>query len=176
MTEKDHASDVVTEKDRDVNRSITLNDLMESQDRYHIADNTEPIFLKAIQEHGLPENLVTHEPEQTRTTFTDQVMPPIGQKGKVELFTKDTGPQLYKAKGSLVTAPIITKNLPKVFEYLPIHGKPQDNTFLKDFFSNKIREFVGCGLTDDEFQQLEDYCRFVRLLTQSYSVKKILIL
>ncbi|XP_022824709.1 snRNA-activating protein complex subunit 3 [Spodoptera litura] len=81
----------------------------------------------------------------------------IPQKTSVQLFAEDTGPQLYDAKCPLVTLPIITKNLPKVFEYLPIHGKPQDKN-MKEFFSNKIKEFVGSGLTDDEFQELEDYC------------------
>lgn len=82
----------------------------------------------------------------------------IPQKESVQLFAEDTGPQLYDAKCPLVTLPIITKNLPKVFQYLPVHGKPQDKN-MKDFFSNKIKEFVGSGLTDDEFQELEDYCR-----------------
>lgn len=81
----------------------------------------------------------------------------IPQKESVQLFAEDTGPQLYDAKCPLVTLPIITKNLPKVFQYLPVHGKPQDKN-MKDFFSNKIKEFVGSGLTDDEFQELEDYC------------------
>ncbi|KAH9638042.1 hypothetical protein HF086_014903 [Spodoptera exigua] len=47
----------------------------------------------------------------------------IPQKASVQLFAEDTGPQLYDAKCPLVTLPIITKNLPKVFEYLPIHGR-----------------------------------------------------
>ncbi|XP_021191720.2 snRNA-activating protein complex subunit 3 isoform X1 [Helicoverpa armigera] len=108
------------------------------------------------------ENVVTERtdpiPGCSGTCTGDPVIPPLFHNSNVQLFTEDTGPQMYHLKGNLVTAPIITKNLPKVFEYLPIHGKPQESKSLKEYYSNKIKEFVGCGLSDYEFKQLEDYC------------------
>lgn len=138
-----------------VKKSMVLNEETEPKE----TDETDARICDAIEENDLDHINNYSDPRQMRPSIEERVMPPMGQKGNVQLFTVDTGPQLYKAKGNLVTAPIIVKNLPKVFDFLPIHGKPQDSSNLNEYFSHKIREFVGCGLTDDEFQQLEDYCR-----------------
>ncbi|XP_075979753.1 proximal sequence element A Pbp49 [Anticarsia gemmatalis] len=82
---------------------------------------------------------------------------PFNRK-RVKLFTADTGPQMYAAKGNLVTRPIITKNLPEVFQYLPVYGKPGPHASLQEFYRNKVREYVGCDLNDDEFKDLETFC------------------
>ncbi|CAB3245019.1 unnamed protein product [Arctia plantaginis] len=83
---------------------------------------------------------------------------PVFNRKRVNLYDNDTGPQMYMAKGNLVTRPIITKNLPKVFQYLPIYGKPGPNTTLEEFYTNKVRDFVGFDLNDEEFEDLENYC------------------
>ncbi|XP_041973853.1 uncharacterized protein LOC121729409 isoform X2 [Aricia agestis] len=80
------------------------------------------------------------------------------QNTKIELFAPVTGPKLYNVKGNNVTPPIIARNLPQAFKFLPIHGRPKSNDHLKEFSLNKIREFVGGALNDDEFVKLARSC------------------
>lgn len=82
----------------------------------------------------------------------------IFNKKCVNLYAPDTGPQMYNVKGSVVTRPIITKNLPKVFQFLPVHGKPECTGKLQEFYRSKVKDYVGCGLNDNEFEDLENYC------------------
>ncbi|KAJ8714766.1 hypothetical protein PYW07_002991 [Mythimna separata] len=165
--DEEAAPNTISEAVKEIEKSIVSNEVTLTQDNIRqdknlIAENTgTDVRIDKENEPILAED--THEPRQL--IIEERVMPPVGLKSNVELFTDDTGPQLYKARGALVTAPIITKNLPKVFDYLPIHGKPQDCKNLKEYFSHKIREFVGCGLTDHEFKQLEDYCSPEQLKT-----------
>lgn len=91
--------------------------------------------------------------------YIDSIVPPCVRTRDVTLYTVDVGPQIYNAKGSLVTPPIITRRLPDVFAYLPVFGAPPKNVKLEDFFNQKIREFVGCDMNDEEFSELERYCR-----------------
>lgn len=97
------------------------------------------------------------ESDSEPTSSTANV--PVSNRKRVNLYAPDTGPQMYQARGNLVTRPIITKNLPKVFQYLPIYGKPAPNTSLDEFYTNKVRDFVGFDLNDEEFEDLENYCR-----------------
>lgn len=62
--------------------------------------------------------------------------------------------------GKIVTPPIIAKNLPDVFKSLPVFGSPKNSAELEEFQNAKVREFVGCALTDEEFGALADFCRY----------------
>lgn len=78
---------------------------------------------------------------------------------RVELYTEDKGPKWYNVVSNIVTPPIISKNLPEAFKFMPVHGVPKKGTDLDDFYKTKVREFVGCDLGDDEFNKLASYCR-----------------
>lgn len=77
---------------------------------------------------------------------------------KLQLFTEDNGPFFYNVQGNVVTEPIITKNLPKVFKPLGIFGKPKSGSDVADFQNRKLKEFVGLGLGDEEYDELAKYC------------------
>ncbi|RVE42217.1 hypothetical protein evm_013137 [Chilo suppressalis] len=70
----------------------------------------------------------------------------------------DNKPKFYNVKGNIVTPTLITKNLPDQFNSLPIYGYPNNNLELPTFYRNKLREFVGHDLNDEEFDNLSDYC------------------
>lgn len=97
-------------------------------------------------------------PQPSTSKKQDEILDDTCLKNSVDLYAPDSGPQMYQIKCDLVTPPIITKNLPQVFHYLPIYGKPGPNMKLKDFYRSKIREYVGCDLDDDDFSDLENYC------------------
>ncbi|XP_061719651.1 snRNA-activating protein complex subunit 3 isoform X1 [Cydia pomonella] len=80
------------------------------------------------------------------------------KRRKVDLYGPDVGPKLYNVKGNLVTPPIIAKNLPEIFNVLPIFGRPGPKEDIEDFYSRKIREFVGCDLNDEQFENLANEC------------------
>ncbi|KAG6462020.1 hypothetical protein O3G_MSEX013004 [Manduca sexta] len=79
------------------------------------------------------------------------------KRRKAELFTDIKGPEWYNVKGNVVTRSIIPKNLTKQFEFLPIFGRP-DNRDVDGFHREKIREFIGPDIDDDEFEELAKYC------------------
>jgi hypothetical protein len=81
------------------------------------------------------------------------------QSEKKPLYAEVKGPSFYYVKGNLVTPPVICKNLPDQFRSLPIYGRPERRSELPEFFHNKIREFVGYDLNDEEFAKLSKYCR-----------------
>ncbi|XP_059047986.1 snRNA-activating protein complex subunit 3 [Achroia grisella] len=83
----------------------------------------------------------------------------------VNLYCESLGPKMYDVRGSLVTETLIPKNLPEAFTYLPIYGRPNSKAEVPEFYSNKIREFVGCDLDDEAFKQLADYCSVEHLKT-----------
>lgn len=87
------------------------------------------------------------------------------KKPKPELFTVDKGPKWYSIANEMVTPPIITKNLPRVFEALPIFGKPKTKGHLDKFYDDEIRNFIGCDLDDEEFKELGKYCSIEHLKT-----------
>ncbi|XP_068622668.1 uncharacterized protein Pbp49 [Battus philenor] len=90
---------------------------------------------------------------------TSYIGPQVLKSGlKVNIYGEDTGPRFYAVKGTVVTAPIITKNLSEAFNYLPIFGRPKNKDDLENFQNNKIREYVGCGLSDEDFDKLANYC------------------
>ncbi|XP_039758455.1 uncharacterized protein LOC120632595 isoform X2 [Pararge aegeria] len=74
------------------------------------------------------------------------------------LYAEDEGPKLYQVKGSIVTPPIVTKNLMEAFKFLPIFGKPKPTEDLNKFLTEKIREYVGCDLNDEEFGNVVKFC------------------
>lgn len=80
------------------------------------------------------------------------------KRTSVSLYGPDVGPKIYNIKGNLVTPPIIANNLPKIFNYLPVFGKPKSKDDLEKFYSNKIREFVGFDMNDEQFDKLAEMC------------------
>ncbi|XP_063627093.1 snRNA-activating protein complex subunit 3 isoform X1 [Cydia splendana] len=80
------------------------------------------------------------------------------KRRKVDLYGPDIGPKIYNVKGNLVTPPIIAKNLPDIFNVLPIFGRAGSKEDIEDFYSRKIREFVGCDLNDEQFKNLANDC------------------
>lgn len=75
------------------------------------------------------------------------------------IFVPDVGNKWYDVKGNLVTRPIDPKKLPNAFGYLPIYGRPKSKANLAEFQDERIREFVGFDLGDQEFDNLAQYCR-----------------
>ncbi|KAI8434517.1 hypothetical protein MSG28_012521 [Choristoneura fumiferana] len=80
------------------------------------------------------------------------------KRKSVSLYGPDVGSKMYKIKGNLVTPPIIANNLPKIFDYLPVFGKPKSKDDLENFYSSKIREFVGFDMNDEQFDKLANMC------------------
>ncbi|KAM3960384.1 proximal sequence element A Pbp49 [Aphomia sociella] len=78
---------------------------------------------------------------------------------QVKLYAEDTGPKIYDIKGNLVSRPIIPENLPEAFSCLPVFGRCKNKAGLAEFQENKIKEFVGSNLSDEEFKDLSNYCR-----------------
>ncbi|CAH2087723.1 unnamed protein product [Euphydryas editha] len=93
------------------------------------------------------------------------IEPDTYKNKRVELYTEDKGPKWYHVRGNIVTQPLITKNLPEAFKFMPVHGKPKKGTELEDFQKAKVREFVGCDLGDEEFNKLASYCSPMHLKT-----------
>lgn len=83
----------------------------------------------------------------------------LPKRPKVNIFLNDTMPQWYHVRGALVTPPVSSKNFPKAFEGLPIYGKPKCKADIERFQTEKLREFIGCDLDDEEFDELSKYCR-----------------
>lgn len=75
------------------------------------------------------------------------------------IYVPDVGNKWYDVKGNLVTRPIDPKKLPHAFGYLPIYGRPKSKAKLAEFEDERIREFVGFDLNDQEFDNLAQYCR-----------------
>ncbi|XP_063383433.1 snRNA-activating protein complex subunit 3 isoform X1 [Cydia fagiglandana] len=80
------------------------------------------------------------------------------KRKKIDLYGPDIGPKIYNVQGNLVTPPIIAKNLPDMFNGLPIFGRPAPKEDIEDFYSRKIRDFVGCDLNDEQFKNLANEC------------------
>lgn len=91
--------------------------------------------------------------------YVNTFEPDTYRNRRLELYTEDKGPKWYNVVGNIVTPPIISKNLPEAFKFMPVHGVPKKGTDLDDFYKMKVREFVGCDLGDDEFNKLASYCR-----------------
>lgn len=75
------------------------------------------------------------------------------------IYVPDVGNKWYDVRGKLVTRPIDPKKLPNAFGYLPIYGRPKSKANLAEFQNEKIREFVGFDLSDQEYGNLAQYCR-----------------
>lgn len=86
--------------------------------------------------------------------------PTLYKNSRVELYAEDKGPKLYPVRGNIVTPLLITKNLPEAFRFMPIYGRPKTKKDLENFQRSKVREFVGCDLNDEEFNNLVNFCRY----------------
>ncbi|XP_053611756.1 uncharacterized protein Pbp49 [Plodia interpunctella] len=76
----------------------------------------------------------------------------------VNIYGEDKGPRFYNVSDNLVSKPIIPNMLSEAFSVLPIFGRPKNKSQLPDFLDEKIKEFVGCGLENSEFERLAEYC------------------
>lgn len=94
--------------------------------------------------------------ERNAATSYDE---PAHMKENNSIYTTYEGPCFYTVRGELVTRPLITKNLPKQFSSLPIYGRPPTKEEFPEFCKNKIKDFIGRGLNDEEFENLSKYCR-----------------
>lgn len=81
------------------------------------------------------------------------------KKDIIQLFTEVEGPTFYNVTGNIVTNPVISKNLPKIFESLPVTGKPSSNEDVGEFLDAKLKAFVGPDIVDEEYEELSKYCR-----------------
>lgn len=88
------------------------------------------------------------------------------------IFTEETGPTFYKINSNLVTPPIRIKNLPEQFASLRVLGAPKKREDLSAFYIDKIRDFVGEDLTDEEFEKLAKYCRYILNLVFIFNLNK----
>ncbi|KPI97053.1 snRNA-activating protein complex subunit 3 [Papilio xuthus] len=93
----------------------------------------------------------TQDSNHNKMTTEDEVK-------EVNMYAPDIGPKFYPVKGNVVTAPIITKNLPEAFSSLPICGRPESKDRLEQYQDQKIRDYVGGGLSEEEFGKLAKYC------------------
>ncbi|CAD0202377.1 unnamed protein product [Chrysodeixis includens] len=126
----------------------------ENMDSNQNQDSVEKIDLT----NGAPLEPTERQRAGNDEDYIDSIVPPCVRIRDVTLYTDDVGPQMYNAKGNLVTPPIITNRLPDVFAFLPVFGAPPKKVKLEDFLNQKVREFVGCDMNDEEFTQLENYC------------------
>ncbi|XP_052748023.1 uncharacterized protein LOC113510856 [Galleria mellonella] len=110
-----------------------------------------------------------HEPVQCNTRSNAEINTnmdiDLHKVKKNNFYGEDLGPKIYHINDSMVSRTLIPKNLPAAFSYLPIYGRSKSKAELPEFQNNKIREFVGCDLGDEEFKDIADYCRPDRLKT-----------
>lgn len=86
--------------------------------------------------------------------------PNLKRNAKVSIFGEDKGPKLYPVKGNVVTPPIISKNLPVAFQFMPIYSKSASKDTIDEIQNNRVREYVGFDLSDNEYEKLEHFCRY----------------
>ncbi|XP_032514514.2 snRNA-activating protein complex subunit 3 [Danaus plexippus] len=84
--------------------------------------------------------------------------PNLKRNAKVSIFGEDKGPKLYPVKGNVVTPPIISKNLPVAFQFMPIYSKSASKDTIDEIQNNRVREYVGFDLSDNEYEKLEHFC------------------
>ncbi|CAG5037389.1 unnamed protein product, partial [Parnassius apollo] len=111
-----------------------------------------------IQQTEFGKDKITQEKSASVVPPDTYVDPEAFKIGNVNIYAEDIGPKLYPVRGNVITPPIITKNLPEAFKYLPIYGRPKSKADLEDFLNNKIREYVGCDFSDEDFDKLAKYC------------------
>ncbi|XP_052742357.1 uncharacterized protein LOC112051274 [Bicyclus anynana] len=102
----------------------------------------------------------TVEEESNASSSAQSLSQPIevDADNEYNLFAEDVGPKIYQVKGNIVTPPIITKNLTEAFKFLPIFGTPKNTADLDEFQTAKVREYVGCDLSDEDFSKLAKFC------------------
>ncbi|XP_046966873.1 snRNA-activating protein complex subunit 3 [Vanessa cardui] len=104
-------------------------------------------------------NEIISNPDNTQNSNLTVTIDPEPYKNcHLKLYAEDKGPKWYPVRGNIVTPPIITKNLPEAFKFMPIFGAPKSRLDLEDFQNAKVREYVGCDLGDEEFNKLASYC------------------
>ncbi|CAH0718068.1 unnamed protein product, partial [Brenthis ino] len=100
----------------------------------------------------------SHASSKIDTEVPINMDPTLYKNNRVELYAEDKGPKLYPVRGNIVTPLLITKNLPQAFRFMPIYGRPKTKKDLEKFQRSKVREFVGCDLNDEEFNNLVNFC------------------
>lgn len=75
---------------------------------------------------------------------------------KVNLYTEHMGPEWHKVYNNLVTKPIISSSLPKIFKDFPVFGKPKNNADSKNFQLKCQRDFINLSVYD--FDAMFNYC------------------
>lgn len=115
---------------------------------------------------------ITKEDEVKKVAIDDSLTSVDGKSFmrhvNVNMYAPDVGPKFYPVKGNIVTAPIITKNLPEAFSPLPISGRPESKDHLEQYLDQKIRDYVGGDLSEEDFAKLSKYCRYVFNMVDLY--------
>lgn len=141
--------------------SLTQSVLTNSSGSKNDATNSDAIPTAKVLDPV--DNLCSGESSRTNSVPLNEglkyVDPEAFKIGNVKIYAEDTGPKFYPVKGNVVTPPIISKNLPEAFSYLPIHGRPKCKADLEGFHNTKIREYVGLDLSKHDFDKLAKYCR-----------------
>ncbi|XP_049871589.1 snRNA-activating protein complex subunit 3 isoform X4 [Pectinophora gossypiella] len=111
-------------------------------------------------------------------TVLDDLMlvePGPSKRKKVDIFVEDSGPKWYDVQGTNITPAIDPTKLSEAFDSLPIYGRPNTKEELPEFQLNKIREFVGCGLSDEKFLKLQYYCSpdHLKTGTEKFTVEQV---
>lgn len=122
------------------------------------SDRVQPIF-KVIEDYDR-RALYAAGKNNTNTSKKDNAVKMTWDESKKRghLFAEDPGPIWHKISNPMVTPPIIAENLLLQFKDLPIFGAPDSSSNLEEYEDNKIREFVGFDLNDEEFDELKNYC------------------
>ncbi|CAH4020659.1 unnamed protein product [Pieris brassicae] len=80
------------------------------------------------------------------------------QEAKIRnLYAKDEGPHWRNVTSSSVTKSLITKNLPKIFQHLPICTQSTSRGDIELELEQQIVSFVG-NIDDEEYDKLVEFC------------------
>ncbi|CAG4936011.1 unnamed protein product [Colias eurytheme] len=75
-----------------------------------------------------------------------------------DLYVPDVGPKWYKVTAPLVTPPMIFTKLPDMFASFPINDRPKTKDDVYDVVEQRLRDFVGAEVSDDDYEKLVDFC------------------
>lgn len=158
----------------------TMSDFMETNDNEHqVHEAVAPLYNCNKPDHEDCENNAemlatthdrsTNEAQNSEANCKDKKLNPQDEyttdhrygRHLKNIYVPDVGNKWYDVKGNLVTRPIDPKKLPNAFGYLPIYGRPTSKANLADFQNEKIREFIGFDINDQEFENLAQYCRYI---------------
>lgn len=125
----------------------------------HLIDAGNPITIKPsapLYSHSAGQDN-KEQPAGSTSSETSMSSPPKKKSKPINIFAEYTGPEWHKVSSKIVTKPIISSNLPKIFKDFPIFGKPKNMADLKHYQEKACQEFVG--LTDAEYEKELEYCR-----------------